>query len=361
MDKNECQFSDISECYAIIAQARAFHVINRKRKISDKTKVSYQRIAKRLIFSERKLPIDCAKTKSTFYTYKAAVVSYILDEISKSIPVMDSLKKSNIKEWESEVIKLKRCIDFLSVVGVDQDKQNLIAYKNGNFKSQWTEKNQSTKHKNIRRSKSKRLKNLPRDWSQRLFICALQSKSKHTLAVAVLAISGCRPAELAYGVELSLSADQSIHVHVFGAKTRDDGIYGQAYRCFDVKSDSVEYGYLVDQLRSNQGRLVVKADPGALCDKVSYLSKKVMPQLKEPATAYCFRHRFSGSLHHAGINSGSISQALGHCSDQSMQHYSSSYRSSASGFSIRNIQSARPVRSKNVERAMAKQSAPTLH
>ncbi len=116
--------------------------------------------------------------------------------------------------------------------------------------------------------------------------------------------------------------------------------------------------YLLDELKKNNGRLTVRAKPGALCDKVAYLSRRAMPQLKEQATSYCYRHRFSGALHHAGLDAESIGKSLGHIVDQSSQHYGKGYRSAATGFLISDIQAAKPVKLKNRIRANANSAAP---
>jgi hypothetical protein len=71
-----------------------------------------------------------------------------------------------------------------------------------------------------------------------------------------------------------------------------------------------------------------------------------MPQLKSPATAYCYRHRFSGTLHAIGLDSELISMTLGHCADSSQVYYSSSFRTGDSGFNIFNIKSEKKVKLK---------------
>ncbi|MBE0436270.1 MAG: hypothetical protein IBX56_10760, partial [Methylomicrobium sp.] len=136
-------------------------------------------------------------------------------------------------------------------------------------------------------------------------------------------------------------------------ETLDIGCYhgksgrAQKFRTFTYKSESLEFFYLLDQLERHDRNLTVWANAGALCDKVSYLSKKTMPMLKEPASSYCYRHRFSGDLHKLRLNPEQIAKALGHCTDQSQQKYSKSYRSGAVGFSITNIVAATPVNLKN--------------
>jgi len=361
MEGNENPLDNMKDYYRIISQARALHIINKQRRICDKTRLNYQRIAERLIFKDKQLPIEYAKSKSTYYTYKAATASYILDAISQSVTNIDALKKSDSTAWEIEVNILKQYLNFLSVIGIDQDKRNLASYQNGNFQSEWSLKsNLEPKSKKSKKSKARRLKTLPKDWTFRLFNYALKSNTKHILAIATMAISGCRPQELAFGVELSLNEDQSISVLIHGAKTHN-GLYGQAFRSFHIEDDSVEFRYLHEQLQSKHNGLIVTADPGAICDKIAYLSRKAIPQLKEVATAYCYRHRFSGSLHHAGLDTQLIAKALGHSTDQSQQQYSTAFRTGAIGFKICNIKSARPIKAKNSVRAAIKQSNPTLH
>ncbi|MCL7421783.1 MAG: hypothetical protein M8364_12845 [Methylobacter sp.] len=333
-----------SNAFTIIENANKLHVINKNRRISEKTRLSYNRIAERLLLINKIMPINAASSKSSYYVYKAAVNSYLLDKISATILLMNKLRAFEA-EWLKEVSNLKLYIEFINAVGIDQGKVNLLAYKTVSFNSEWSIKTKEFKPKAIS-SKSKRLKSLPKNWTEKIFLTALESKSKHILPIATLAITGCRPQELEYGVELKLNDDRSISAKIFGAKTHD-GKYGQAFRMFTSKSDSIEFLYLIDQLEQNSGILTVKANAGALCDKVPYLSKKTMPRLKEPVSAYCYRHRFSGDLHKVGLDSEAIAKALGHSNDQSQQKYSKSHRSGATGFSISNIVAATPVNLKN--------------
>lgn len=347
---NEQQIN-LSDCYAIIAQCRDYHRYNQSRRILEKTRHAYNKTAERLIFKDKRFPIDSAMTKSSYYVYKAAVSSYILDKISETLPGMDSLKNRDINAWHLEIGRLKKYIDFLAVVGVDQKKEKLNEALSGNYQSKWLEKSKTTPKK-PKQSKSRRLNSLPKDWNTKIFEAALKSKSTYVLPLAVLAITGCRSAELSgNGVQLAVNDDGKIQVTIHGAKCREG--QGQTWRSFTIYEESIEFAYLLDELKKNNGRLTVRAKPGALCDKVAYLSRRAMPQLKEQATSYCYRHRFSGALHHAGLDAESIGKSLGHIVDQSSQHYGKGYRSAAKGFLITDIQAAKPVRLKNRSRANA--------
>jgi len=352
---NEQQIN-LSDCYAIIAQCRDYHRYNQSRRILEKTRHAYNKTAERLIFKDKKMPIDVAVTKSSYYVYKAAVSSYILDKISDTLPCMDGLKKQDISVWHDEIDRLKQYLDFLAVVGVDQKKEKLDEALSGNYQSQWIEKSKSIPKK-PKQSKSRRLNTLPKDWNTKIFKAALQSKSQYVLPLAVLSITGCRSAEMSgNGVQLALIDDGKILVTIHGAKCREG--QGQTWRSFTVYEESLEFTHLVGELKRNNGWLTVKAKPSALCDKVAYLSRRAMPQLKEPATSYCYRHRFSGALHRAGLDAESISQALGHVSDRSAEHYGKGYRSAAKGFLISDIRAAMPVKLKNRIRVHAKTAAP---
>lgn len=349
MDKINDNHRNLKSCYAIIAQCRDYHKYNQSRRISDKTRQTYNHTAERLIFKDKRLPIDSAMTKSSYYVYKAAVSSYILDKISETLPSMDGLKIQNINAWHEEIGRLKKYLDFLAVVGVDQKKEKLNEALTGNYQSKWTEKSK-TIPKKPRRSKSRRLNTLPKDWNTKIFEAALKSKSRYANAIAVLSITGCRSSELSgNGVQLALNDDGKIQVTIHGAKCREG--QGQTWRSFTIYEESIEFAYLLDELKKNNGRLTVRAKPGALCDKVAYLSRRAMPQLKEQATSYCYRHRFSGALHHAGLDAESIGKSLGHIVDQSSQHYGKGYRSAATSFLISDIQAAKPVKLKNRIRA----------
>lgn len=348
----------IEDGYRIIADAKNYHKINQRRDVCNKTREYYNKTAKRLLISDRVLPIDVAKSKSSYYVYRAAVTSFVMDAISNILPNVDALRQSNEQNWLDELGHLKTYVNFLNTIEIDYNKEKLTAFRESTYVSDWS-KNQKNSQSKKRKSKSRRLKTLPKNWSVKLFACAIKTKSKHTLAIATLATSGCRPVELEYGVKLTLNTNQTISIEINGAKTHS-GKYGQQFRRYDIKSESQEYYYLLDELKNNHGTLTVTAPAGPVCDKVSYLSRKAMPGLKGNASAYCYRHRFSGNLHRLGLSTDEIAKALGHCSDQSQQNYSKAYKSGAEGFSIDNIVSAREVSLKNNMRARSKISVPSI-
>jgi hypothetical protein len=336
--------TDLKELYNTIAKAREYHKYNRSRNVSKKTRQTYNKIAERLIFTDKCLPVDCDVSKSSYYVYKAAFISFLLDKISNVIPGLDKLKNVNIDEWKKETNKLIQYLELIDVIGIDVNKSNLNKSIAGDYKSVWSKKEQKPKS-TPNNSKSKRLKTLPKNWAAKIFQAAIDSNTPFCDVIAVMSITGCRPQEVGYGISLLLCDDGSIEFSINGAKT-NGGVYGQEWRSFSVLSDSTEFRYLVDQLKMNNRKMIVKANPGAICDKVTYLSKKCMPQLKSPATAYCYRHRFSGTLHAIGLDSELISMTLGHCADSSQVYYSSSFRTGDSGFNIFNIKSEKKVKLK---------------
>ena len=343
----------INNAFAIIANARKLHIINKDRKISEKTRQTYNRNAERLLLIDKITPIDVARTKSSYYVYKASIISYLLDKISATIPTMDSIRKLSEENWLDEVSNLRLYIDFIDAIGIDHNKLNLLKHKNGTYNSEWSLKNKE--HIKAKKSKSRRLWSLPKDWAERIFTAALESNSSHTLSLSALMITGCRPQEL-NGLELSLNSNGSITAKIIGAKTHDN-LYGQSFRTFQIISDTVEFHYLHSELEKHGGSLTIQADAGAICDKVYYLSKKTMPQLKEAASAYCFRHRFSGDLHKLGLDNQTIGKALGHSTTTSQGHYSRSTRTGATGFSISNIDAANPVKVHSQSKNSQKQTS----
>jgi integrase len=340
MDDNNL---DLKAQYNIIAKAREYHKYNKSRNVSVKTRQTYNKIAERLIFLDKCLPINCQVSKSSYYVYKAAFISFLLDKISEVVPGLDKLKKLNIEEWVRETKKLAQYLELIDAIGIDVNKSNLNKTISGSYESTWSKKNHISGSKN---SKAKRLKTLPKNWASRIFQAAIDSNTPFTDAIALMSITGCRPQEVGFGVTLLLTEDGSIEALINGAKT-NGGVYGQEWRRFSVYSDSNEFKYLIDRLKMSNGKMVVQANAGAVCDKVTYLSKKCMPQLKGAATAYCFRHRFSGTLHNLGLDTESISMALGHCTDASQNHYSSAYRTSDGSFLIKDIKSEKKVKMKS--------------
>lgn len=193
-----------------------------------------------------------------------------------------------------------------------------------------------------RHSKRSDLKDLPDGWRESL----VARMPKYRLAVLVSAVTGCRPEELALGVQLTVE-DGMLVVKIKGAKV--GGQAGQPWRRLSWPVDSasplvrmliaeVEAGAIVAQI-SNP-----KAYSGAM-RAAGYRAWPRRKETKKTVTPYCLRHAFAADMKAGGMGSEEVSAALGHCSDVTKQYYGSAQQGGRAGaVAPPKVEAARPVK-----------------
>jgi integrase len=196
-------------------------------------------------------------------------------------------------------------------------------------------------------SKRRGLSRLPADWRAQMIRAA---KPRDRLPLAVLALSGCRPAELRMGIQVEALPDGRVRIRVSGAKVRADR--GQPWR--EIVEDpraalGHELGHaLWKRLGEVGGAIEVRIEPAghAFQDRVSRLARRLGFR---GISAYSFRHQMSADLK-ALVAGGQLSgveasAALGHASARMRKHYGHRSQSRRSGGRAPQVRAARPVRS----------------
>ena len=87
--------------------------------------------------------------------------------------------------------------------------------------------------------KRRGLASLPPDWGSRVVKAVQDANSKYALAIGVLTITGCRPAELERGVLAKCAADGAVIFRIHGAKVKP-GAQGQEWRELVVPDDDTQ-------------------------------------------------------------------------------------------------------------------------
>ena len=168
-------------------------------------------------------------------------------------------------------------------------------------------------------AKRKGLGTLPPNWRAD-FWKNFPENSPHRLALALLSTTGCRPSELAKGVQLKLDEHANLKVIIKGTKTHD-GRYGQEYRELTIMVESKEALFLQKSVEENVGALhVAIKNPNALSEAVRRHSKKIWPRRKYVVSPYSFRHQFAADLKN-DLYPKEIAMALGHSAYKTQQHY----------------------------------------
>ncbi len=281
-------------------------------------------------------PETLCTTKNTFYKYRAAwayTYTQLFYQIHKQINKED--QKSE-KVYLIEMLKI--VTDKIKEFPPDPNGQNLEKEKKGEYRSQW----QNVK-KDAPESNSKKNQYLPKEWDRKFFNYVLNKKSKYTTVVGVMAITGCRPAELENGFTIGLENDGSIKICIESKKTHGDK-YGQKFRGFNVKSDSVEFSYLTDLLKNNNEELWVQVESAnALGEQMRKYSKQVFPRMKDVICPYTYRHQFAKKIKSMLTEVG-VAVAMGHSNDLSQRYYAAKGNKGTDGFKIDAIEGTREVK-----------------
>lgn len=186
-----------------------------------------------------------------------------------------------------------------------------------------------------RKSKRQALKGLPIDWREQL--CERGKAGKYAAALAVAAVSGCRPSELQRGIRVWRQYDEShgadlIYIEIEGSKVKEN--QGQPRRVITYSElNPHPLVCAVNRLLDEQddASLFAKIDSAInFSVEVRRLANRLWPDHKESITAYCFRHQWSSDMKRAG-NADAVSRGLGHASAKTRRSYGTAGQAKAGG------------------------------
>lgn len=188
----------------------------------------------------------------------------------------------------------------------------------------------------VRKKKSKRqvLGGLPPNWRELVIDSA---KPQHEIPITVLAASGCRPAELAKGIDV-VSVDGRIVIVIQGVKVTEYS--GQPQRIISLDPLLNPFArMLFDQLQRDKA-IIVKVNRWTLFDAVKSAARRAgIPEGKR-VTPYCLRHQFAADIKAEG---GSASEALGHATDRTQSNYGQKNQSKGRS-GVKTTKVSRPVK-----------------
>ena len=194
-------------------------------------------------------------------------------------------------------------------------------------------------------TKSKRhsLRSLPADWMDRIWSAASCDYFRHRDEIAVLLVTGCRPSEAAWGVDVVADSDDVV-VHVAGAKTTADT--GQPWRRLRVQASAGPAAYLRERAQAAGGiaRLRPSCSPAALSMAVADLGTAC--HLPGRISAYTIRHQRAADARNAFAGDmDQLAAWLGHSAASTARHYGRLPRSTGSrGPMPLDAEAPRPIR-----------------
>ncbi len=200
-----------------------------------------------------------------------------------------------------------------------------------------------------RRSKRQSLAGLPANW--RIALCKRAASGRYLFSLIVLALTGCRPSELAHGIDVWRGKDENtgkllIHFRIRGAKVKD--LQGQPLRTISYDTnDPHPLVVVVNELLDTQSEPRVFAQVRSavnLTVEIRRLARSLWPKHKQPITAYCFRHQFAADLKANGDDEAT-SRGLGHISAETRRLYGTAGQASK-GHRLRplRVEVERPVK-----------------
>jgi len=328
--------------------------------IQEATLDKYKKVVKRLVLAKH-TPIQHANNKGSYYTYRASWVGYHSNFIREKLNALNSIKLNRYDRWMNEVEGLQYFIDQLKICKPDphrNQRQLAIEYDQAikagitpgfEYSNEWRKKAEQKNIKKVENSKKVLTRKLPIGWRDKFFQAAYDKHSKHTLAIAVMICTGCRPKELENGINLKLNEKTGeIKFLITSAKRKNERV---EIRQFTLKNDSLAFRYLVSQLTLNQKNILLRdAKYKAASTEITRISQKTFNLTKGQISPYCFRHAFSGDLHAAQSSRTEIAQCLGHSTDKTQSYYSHSIKHASGGFKISNIDSTESVKELTIDK-----------
>ncbi|MFM0196306.1 site-specific integrase [Paraburkholderia strydomiana] len=214
------------------------------------------------------------------------------------------------------------------------------------------------------KAKKSALRLLPSDWRESIWVAASTSEWQHSRpqlkpALAVLWITGCRPAEIEQGIELVAGRDQLV-VKITGAKCVDAGgrERGQPTRHIGFSVDANAnpalrflHALAVRSTINGTGKYTITHNKDYLYNSVVALGRSAFPKLRTRISPYCFRHQVASDLKAATfdreITLEQAAKVMGHLSDYSIGAYGHAVhgrRGRGGRVTVPFVRTARPIK-----------------
>lgn len=253
-----------------------------------------------------------APSANSFYIMRPAICWQKRREISEALKQISALDISSemkvLNDLMTQLAQQKKTLNLL-----EQLKRDDVLRVTGG---------KSRRPKSLRDD----LSELPTGWQTRILERA-QASEIYADAVAILALTGCRPEELAHGVTVRLDAEPAV-IKIYGAKLGDHA--GQPWREIDIPTAKLP-AHMLLCLREGCDSVEVKVDStDALRQAVYSYSRELWPG-SIPISPYHFRHNMAETLRENGWPAHEIAAVLGERSAATVSHYGRKIRPNRAG------------------------------
>lgn len=182
-----------------------------------------------------------------------------------------------------------------------------------------------------RKSKRTSLKGLPHNWLE--MICNHNVDSKYRRALLVMCLTGCRPAELAKGVYITLSEDSEnnnsiVEFEINGVKiseTKEQPIRRISYDC-NIPNELLHALTEATNLTQIKSITISIVSAVNFTTEIKRIAKILWPSHQEHITSYSIRHQIASNFK-KHLNGDDVSKALGHASPKTKKSYGSAAQS----------------------------------
>lgn len=207
-----------------------------------------------------------------------------------------------------------------------------------------------------RHTKRQDMRRLPIDWREQI----IARMPRYAPATLTAAVTGCRPAELVNGIDLTIRGGNLV-ARIKGSKVDVTAGKGQEWREISWPADHENSMIrdLANQTKAAGGSLVVTiASASNFSKSMSNAAARIWPRRKTSITPYCMRHQAAADMKAAGgLSSVEISAALGHLSDVTKSTYGHAGMGRAGGVSPASVLAARPVKISEPSKAAKRKTA----
>lgn len=310
--------------------------------ISEATKLDYLKKYSRII-QTGKTP-EAAKSKKSYYAYRAALLYGISQDAIKALRARDKAEYQST-DWKAAMTVLQRCKAVFDRYPPDPCRSHRL---NGSSSFTWSDidihKSKSIKDWSPAINSKKRvlaeLRNID-NWHSKLFSNITQV---HKNAAAICSLTGARPSEIARGVLVRVGGDTddpNLIITIKGTKLTNSS--GQPERYLKIGIANLESRHLFEQCKTGN-ELLITTHPANFTAAVIKAGKASFPNLNMTVSPYVLRHSISSELKASKINEEPIAKVLGHQATKSQQAYGHKVYASGS-HNILAVSAVTPVRS----------------
>ena len=291
-----------------------------------------------------------AKTKNTFYAYRAAVRWTALERAAVALRAYnnadnDADKKSAYQVMLTSGADLVRypadaqpglpSAGFVAAAKAlgDDVALSAVAKPASEFKKK------TTPGKNDKLKDANTIQKIE-GWRELIFARLVDVNSPWIDHAAVAALTGCRPAEVA-SVRIEQVGGMLV-ITIPGVKVSETK--GQPYRKFSIKADAgPEFAHLVQRVKTGPVLLSSDSTASAFSEALKRAGKQVFGDKAPPMTGYVYRHALACDMKADGASRDEIASALGHAVTKTQSHYGRA-SGGKKGARVFEVEAARPIK-----------------